>query len=118
MNKIAAELRTLGHEIVSSWHNIANAAIDAQVVEERFSGSVAKHHASRDWRDVVNCDVLIFFSDGPDQPARGGKDTELGIAMALNREIIIIGERTNIFHSLYNPFIDIDAFLSYIKEVS
>lgn len=62
-------------------------------------------NAIMDFDDVVNSDLLIAFSENlteletvPASWARGGRHVELGIALAMGLDIVVIGPRENIFH--------------------
>jgi hypothetical protein len=65
--------------------------------------------AQQDWWDISACDVFVFFAEPFDkQPNRGGRHVEFGIAAALGKKIVVIGEPENVFH--YLPGIDIEFF--------
>lgn len=64
-------------------------------------GDVPSEHALDDLEDVLDCDVLIAIN--PENFARsgtGGRHVEFGIAVARSKRIILIGDRTNVFHFL------------------
>lgn len=63
--------------------------------------------SQRDVRDILICNWLLNFTDGPvDLRAkdvewrmfRGGRHVEFGIGLALNKRLILIGPRENVFH--------------------
>lgn len=54
-----------------------------------------------DLEDVLAADTLLFFSEDPTGGwPRGGRHVEFGIAVAAKKQIIIIGQKENIFHNL------------------
>jgi hypothetical protein len=54
-----------------------------------------------DFDDVREADVCIAFTEPADGPqGRGGRHTELGIALALGQRVIIVGPREHVFHCL------------------
>lgn len=53
-------------------------------------------YAEMDIEDVRSCDLLVLFSGG----GRGGRHVETGVALALGKPVLVVGERENIFHHL------------------
>lgn len=57
--------------------------------------------ALEDISDVAQCDVFIALNpDGYANTGSGGRHVELGIAITLDKRIILIGDHSNIFHRL------------------
>jgi nucleoside 2-deoxyribosyltransferase len=57
--------------------------------------------AQEDVDDIVRAELLVFFSSANHaSKGRGGRHTEFGIALALEKPIIIIGDRECAFHSM------------------
>ena len=54
--------------------------------------------ADRDLKDVSRCDILVVFTDRPS--STGGYHLETGFALALGKQILVVGKRTNFFHHL------------------
>ena len=105
----AEELRNAGYEVNSRWllgtHQIHKGAekVDAMKHPENGVTLESRPFAQDDVEDVINCDVLIFFSELPEaRSKRGGRHVEFGMALALGKTIIIIGKRENVFHTLPN----------------
>jgi hypothetical protein len=67
--------------------------------------------------DVGECDLLINIADETNVP--GGKHVELGIALALGKQIVVLGRRENIFH--YHPcilfFENENGMIEKMKEI-
>lgn len=63
-------------------------------------------NAQHDVDDVKRADMLVNFTEEPLEHSplpfvgRGGRHVELGIALALGREVLVVGPRENIFHHL------------------
>lgn len=58
-------------------------------------------HARKDLEDVARADVLLALNpDGWEERGTGGRHVELGYALALGKAIVLVGERSNIFHHL------------------
>lgn len=56
-------------------------------------------YSQKDYWDIGACDIFVFFAeDQENQPPRGGRHVEFGIAMALGKPVVVIGEHENIFH--------------------
>lgn len=55
--------------------------------------------ALKDKADVERSDVLIAFTESEETPraSRGGRHVELGIALALDKRVLVIGPRENVF---------------------
>jgi nucleoside 2-deoxyribosyltransferase len=57
--------------------------------------------ALRDLEDVANADVLFFLQPkGWEKLGAGGRHVEMGYAIALGKEIVMFGEKSNVFHHL------------------
>ncbi len=57
--------------------------------------------ASEDWADVISADIVINFTEPPDSDSkRGGRHVEYGAALALKKQVFIVGFRENVFHYL------------------
>ena len=80
--KILGEaLEKIGHDVISFWHVDGNSAIDADYI----SGQ----RAIRDLFSVQQCNLFIEFVG--DELSKGGRHAELGLALAWNKKIILIG---------------------------
>lgn len=81
-------LRAEGHEITSSWLDMA---------EARTPGSKA-FEAQLDLYDIDRADVVILFTLPIGTTfTSGGRMVEFGYAIAKKKPLIIVGERENIF---------------------
>jgi nucleoside 2-deoxyribosyltransferase len=62
---------------------------------------LADEHARKDLDDVRACDLLIALNPRDYEHAgTGGRHVELGYALALGKRVLLVGERSNIFHYL------------------
>lgn len=94
----AEDLRSAGIEVTSSWleepHGAGsnlNDIRDQQLTE----------YAAIDLMDVKDADWLVFFSVDPKIPvARGGRHVEFGYALGLEKNMLVVGPKENIFHYL------------------
>jgi hypothetical protein len=93
LNRYRAELEALGIEVTSRWLSTP-------------SGKSA--HSEDEWRDlalidqedVLAADVLVCFAEEPSEAGNGGRHVELGMALALGRDVILVGRLEHIFHRL------------------
>jgi hypothetical protein len=87
------QLIKMGIEITSRW-----------LTEEKDPTMSQEDHlrkyAQVDRDDVLAADVLVFFSEAPPSPPRGGRHVEFGIALQAGKQIVVIGPKENIFHHL------------------
>lgn len=118
MAEYARRLRLLGHDVTSTWH---------EGLEEtrHFHAGVPKgdehfefnHHlAHQDINDVHRCDTLIYV------PVMGrlGHHTELGMAIAWNKDIVLIGERMGLYayHCSVEQYDTWEDFFGHQAETS
>lgn len=94
----AKELEAAGAAITCRWlFAEASSLLDKQLAPEKRGGQVA----AIDFEDVQRADICLAFTESGDGPVgRGGRHTELGIALALGRRVVVIGPREHVFHCL------------------
>lgn len=95
MQTYANQLVALGHTVVSVWiwggHDLRE---DATLEENR-------RLAEEDKYDLALADILIYFSESnTSESGRGGRHVEFGMALDKQIQIVLIGERENVFHYL------------------
>ncbi len=87
----ADQLRAEGHKIVSSW------------VYGGEEGKTREEIALLDYNDVKSCTTLILLTKPRGtQHSGGGRHVEFGMAYALGKRCIIIGEKEHVFCHLPN----------------
>lgn len=79
---LGEELEKRGFEVVSNWHQDHDDPTDA----DYLSGP----RAIRDQYAIERCDLFVEFVG--DDGSKGGRHCELGMALAWNKKIILIGE--------------------------
>lgn len=73
--------------------------------------------AIMDAEDVTKSDGILAFTEDPESRQngnnRGGRHVELGLALALNKRVVVIGPRENVFCYLPNieVFPDLGTFI-------
>lgn len=80
-------LEAQGHVVTSRWL--------------KSPDELADEHARKDLDDVAEADVLLAINGRDwENAGTGGRHVELGYAIALGKEIVLMGRRSNIFHYL------------------
>ena len=97
MQTYADQLYANGHEITSRWikgnHQISDEGLSIQAEESKRI-----QFAQEDLEDLSTADIIIAFTEEPRATnSRGGRHVELGYALGLGKQIIIIGHRENVF---------------------
>ncbi len=113
MADLAGHFRSLGWEVVSTWHD--------RPEEENcpYSDAEWAAFAERDLQEIEACNSFFSFQGWG---SRGGRHTELGFAVERMRlrggiEIHCFGKREHLFHFLPGVFFHADL-LSFLREVS
>lgn len=104
------DLAALGHTVTSRW-------IDSSGDDSHYTASDWHADAVQCIEDVKACDVLVHCIPD-DHGGRGGRHVEFGMALALGKGLIIVGERELVFHWLPHvaSFPTWDAFLAWLSE--
>lgn len=95
---LARELQQAGAAVTCRWLFAEGGALVGEDFSPEGRGGTL---AAIDFEDVQGADICLAFTengDGP--PGRGGRHTELGIALALGRRVILVGPREHVFHCL------------------
>lgn len=94
-----------GYEITEAWWDH----------EQTTDPTELEKQALRDVMGVVAADIFVLLNSGKSE----GKAVEMGMAMVLDKPVLIIGEPSNIFHYL-TDFVEVvasvDEGLTRIKE--
>ncbi len=106
------QLRSMGHEVQARWldgkHQVADDGTpigdhgEALVEAGGDAAAILRaKFAQDDYEDVADSDVVINFTEpSRSRVSRGGRHVEYGVALALNKIILVVGHRENIFHWL------------------
>lgn len=98
-NGYAVRLREWGLTVDARW-----LVEDHEWYGERDEDAVAaaRSFAKDDLEDVSRADIVLVFTEPPNAGGRnrGGRHVEYGIALALHKDILIVGEPENVFHNL------------------
>ena len=100
-NGLASEARgallEAGHEVTSRWLDLDD---DVQNTKDT---TVMRAEALNDIEDIINSNLMLLINTGR---ATAGRHVETGIAIAMLKPVIIIGEKTSVFHHLRCPRVD------------
>jgi nucleoside 2-deoxyribosyltransferase len=96
MREVRNRLSMFGLTVTSRWIDLDTDVKPIGAEELKINPGQYANSALMDLGDVYNADVMVMFSGG----GRGGRQTEFGYAIALDKQLIIIGERENVFHAL------------------
>jgi len=100
MPQIAAEFEAAGHTITERWWERDNfLPYDDPNYHKARNWNNLEDQAVSDYLGVVNADAVVVINSEVSE----GKATEMGIAIALFKPIILIGQRSrNVFHYMPN----------------
>lgn len=74
--------------------------------------------AQMDLDDIAASDILIALNpEGWGRLGTGGRHVEFGYALALKKPILLIGEPSNIFHSLVKAVDDSEDLVKHVKHL-
>jgi nucleoside 2-deoxyribosyltransferase len=101
----AKELAEIGIEVTSSWlaetHEINSGTQGAAVA---LSDTQVAEHAHTDIREVRDSDLLVLFTAAAiGCEGGGGRHVETGVALALRKPVLVVGEPENVFHRMGSP---------------
>ncbi len=91
-------LECFGYESTSTWlkEDPENGSIVDKDKEAFF-----KECALTDLDDIERADIFMLFSEDPESlHPRGGRHVETGYAIGLNKRVVVIGPKENIFHMI------------------
>jgi hypothetical protein len=98
MRAIALDLERAGFAVTSRWLESPASLTSDDLDPEGLGGRLAV----MDFEDLKVADLCIAFTEEEEQTSRGrgGRHTELGMAIGLGKEVMIVGPREHVFHAL------------------
>lgn len=96
----ASQVMEAGYEVTSRWL-LKDYVIGGKVDVQQEISTLAQPFALEDVTDIRRADGILCFSDS-NKSVRGGRHVELGIAVALEKSIVLVGPKENVFHTLPN----------------
>lgn len=103
-----------GYNVNSRWLDFEKDAGDDGL---SISKETLQQEAIHDLEDVSHADALILLNTQARGEETSGKAVEFGFAMGLLKPVLIVGNRTNVFHHLPIPVLpSIDDLIVWMKE--
>jgi nucleoside 2-deoxyribosyltransferase len=105
VGQIAEQLRQYGHTVISRW---------LTGTHDGLSPAEQMTYAKEDLRDILDVDCLVLFQLPEHDPVPStGRHVEFGYALALRKKLIIVGNKTSVFHHLeeVEHYTTVEAFL-------
>lgn len=106
MRGIRDVLERMGHKVTSRWidcHPDTNGTpeLENSLSQEALTAApeVGARFAQVDVADLEAADVVISFTS-PDGGGKGGRHIEFGYGLARGKQMILVGPRENVFHTL------------------
>lgn len=94
-----ARLREMRDKFRKAGFNVSSFWLDEVETDASASPEKMEENALRDVKEVKVCSTFIL--DTLDESATGGREVELGLALAnKNADVILVGPRRNVFHHL------------------
>lgn len=120
----AEELRTIGYRVQCQWLDETHEITAGTTGPAReITAEQVNLHASQDLIDIRNCTVLVAFTvDALKTPITvgnsGGRHVETGYALALDKDVVLVGQPENVFHrmSLVDRFADWHSALVHLAR--
>jgi hypothetical protein len=99
MRGVRDVLEVFGHQVTSRWidQETSGQTEAAGAAELSVDPAAYVKFARKDFEDISAADTVLSFTGAP---GRGGHHIEFGIALALGKQLVIVGPRENVFHSL------------------
>ena len=81
-----------------------------------FDPEILIREATHDVEDIFKCDILILLNTQKRGEETSGKAVETGMAMAWLKPVIVVGERSNVFHWLMPVVSTLEEAIALIRS--
>jgi hypothetical protein len=105
MQGVRDVLRGMGHEVTSRWIDLHTTITGDH--SKSFTPEILNSRPEEcqivgvhDLEDIRAADAIVFFSENGAPGMKGGRFVEWGYAYALQKRMILVGRRENVFHTL------------------
>ena len=125
-----AQLEEYNHKVTSRWLDGSHQLYQGKRIGEHVETAVETHDpqarallahfAHEDVEDVRAAEIFVAFTEVPrSNTSRGGRHVEMGLAIALDKEIVVVGPRENAFYFLghVNQFDTWEAAYPHLREL-
>lgn len=115
---LAKELQQLGHKITSRWVKPDSDHVTPTGLSQQAADAERERFAKEDLEDLIACDMCVSLMEEPRGNGRGGRHVEFGIAIGLDKRLVIVGPRETVFHHLPNVawHPDVESLLLHASE--
>jgi hypothetical protein len=101
----AEQLVEVGCLVTSRWikgdHQVTDDQLKNLDVGEEAEYPLRVRFAEEDVLDLRAANVIVSFTEPPRSgPSRGGRHVEFGMALAMGKQVVVVGHRENVFHCL------------------
>lgn len=102
----AAEIRDDGYIVSGRWLERTTRLTEDDLISAEAQVE-ARRFADEDIADLNAAELVIVFTEVPRTTmSRGGRHVELGLALAWERPVYVVGPRENVFHSLADRYFE------------
>jgi hypothetical protein len=93
-------LARMGHTVTSRWidQHGGDQLESATLAQLNINPAACSIYGIHDVEDVTAADVVVSFTGG--EGGKGGRHVEFGLGIALGKDLVVIGPREHIFHTL------------------
>lgn len=117
MKVIKKVFEDAGFNVVSRWIDLhVEKPDEAQGGWAEANEAIMKREAVNDIEDVKDAAVLVLLNIQPRGQESTGKAVETGLAIAWNKPVILVGDKTNVFHYLDSVF-QVDGITQAIDTI-
>lgn len=101
MQGVRDVLEALGYKITSRWIDLHEGKYPTSFTSEILNSdpTYCASIAYKDIEDIFEADTIISFT-WPDGGGKGGRHVEFGLGIGLDKNLILIGPREHVFHTL------------------
>ncbi len=96
----AIERSDVSFKVVARWLD-GNHQVDDRGLSVEGESSERERFARENVADVASAYMVISFTETPrSTSSRGGRHVEMGIALGMDKRVVVVGPRENVFHCL------------------
>ncbi len=101
MRMVRDVLEGLGHTVTSRWIDQHGGNLPDSLTPEKLNAEpdAGTGYARIDVEDLAAADTLVSFTSA-DGGGKGGRHVEFGLAFGLGLDLVIVGPREHVFHTL------------------
>jgi nucleoside 2-deoxyribosyltransferase len=105
----AEQIEAAGHTITKRWWE--HREVPGYLTADTTHDDELVQQAVEDVEGVFNADAFVVLTTAPSE----GKSVETGLALAWGMPIIVVGQKTNLFHYLLNEALVVETIEAAIE---